>query len=68
MNSTRKNNYFQRQKSKARRQSTLEGLGCLSLFAAIGVLFFWALTTTLDDMTQRDCNFGVQAACEDLRK
>ena len=27
-----------------------------------------SLTSTLDQMTQRDCDLGVQAACEQLNK
>jgi hypothetical protein len=38
------------------------------MFAAIGGIFFFALTSTLDDMTQRDCDLGIQAACEELKK
>ena len=37
-------------------------------FALIGGGFFYCLTTTLDDMTRRDCDYGVQAACEALKK
>lgn len=27
-----------------------------------------SLTSTLDQMTQRDCDLGVQAACEELKR
>tara|TARA_Y100001963_G_scaffold93199_1_gene128310 strand:+ start:793 stop:978 length:186 start_codon:yes stop_codon:yes gene_type:complete len=40
----------------------------ISFFALIGGGFFYCLTTTLDDMTRRDCEYGVQAACEALKK
>jgi hypothetical protein len=36
---------------------------CLALAAG----FFYCLTTTLDDMTRRDCQAGVQAACAQLQ-
>ena len=35
---------------------------------AAGGIGFWVLNTTLHDMTVRDCNLGVQAACEDLKR
>ena len=35
---------------------------CLALAAG----FWYCLTTTLDDMTRRDCELGVQAACAAL--
>tara|TARA_Y100000361_G_C10956628_1_gene236607 strand:- start:290 stop:442 length:153 start_codon:yes stop_codon:yes gene_type:complete len=38
-----------------------------TMFAAVGGIFFLALTSTLDDMTRSDCNYGVQAACEALK-
>ena len=28
---------------------------------------WYSLTSTLDDMTQRDCNAGIQKACEALK-
>lgn len=37
---------------------------CLALAAG----FWYCLTTTLDDMTRRDCQLGVQAACAALAK
>ena len=33
-----------------------------------GGAFWLSLTSTLDQMTQRDCRLGVQAACEQLNK
>jgi hypothetical protein len=33
----------------------------------MGGAFWYSLDTTLTDMTQRDCNAGVQKACEMLR-
>jgi hypothetical protein len=35
---------------------------CLALSAG----FWFALTSTLDDLTIRDCNAGVQRACDQL--
>ena len=38
------------------------------LFAALLSGAAWySMTSTLDDMTQRDCNAGIQKACEVLR-
>ena len=52
-----------------------KGKGCagtsialLFFSALIGAGFWFALTSTLDDMTRRDCEYGVQAACEQLKK
>ena len=33
----------------------------------LGGTFWYSLTTTLDDMTRRDCLAGVQKACEALK-
>jgi hypothetical protein len=33
----------------------------------IGVGFFYALSSTLTDLTRRDCSLGVPAACEQLQ-
>ncbi len=49
-------------------ESLFGAITTLTMFAAIGGIFFFALTSTLDDMTQRDCDLGVQAACEELKK
>ena len=45
----------------------LNGITTATMFAAVGGIFFFALTSTLDDMTRRDCDLGVQAACEELK-
>jgi hypothetical protein len=34
----------------------------------LGGVAFWALTSTLDDMTRRDCQAGVVRACEEVQK
>ncbi len=33
----------------------------------MGGAFWYSLDTTLTDMTQRDCNAGVQKACNSLK-
>ena len=39
------------------------------IFAAVvSAVGFFALNTVLHDMTVRDCNLGIQAACEELKK
>ncbi len=54
---------------KPKGNDLLGSLGCLGMFAIVGCLFFWALTTTLDDMTRHDCEVNkIEAACRDLRK
>ena len=39
-----------------------------ALIIAIGGIGFWALNSTLHDMTVNDCSLGIQAACEELKK
>jgi len=38
-----------------------------SLLALLGGAFWVSMTSTLDQMTERDCRLGVQAACEALQ-
>jgi hypothetical protein len=38
------------------------------LAAAASAAAFWALTSTLDDMTARDCRAGVERACQSLNR
>jgi len=33
----------------------------------LGSAFWYSLNSTLTDMTQRDCNAGVQRACDSLK-
>ena len=33
----------------------------------MGGAFWYSLDTTLTDMTQRDCNAGIQKACDSLK-
>ena len=35
---------------------------------SVGIISFWALSSTLTDMTRNDCQAGVERACEELRK
>lgn len=37
------------------------------MLTALSLAAFWCLTSTLDDMTLRDCQAGVKAACEALK-
>ena len=34
----------------------------------VSLIYFHTLNSSLDQMTQRDCDFGIQAACEQLAK
>ena len=36
-------------------------------YFVVAVAGWLVLTSTLDDMTRRDCQYGVQAACEALK-
>jgi len=48
--------------------STWYGFVFTALFVVLfGGAFWLALTSTLDQMTERDCRLGVQAACEALK-
>jgi len=38
------------------------------LLALLGGAFWVSMTTTLNEMTERDCRYGIQAACEALKK
>jgi len=39
-----------------------------TLLILFGGAFWISLTASLDQMTERDCRLGVQAACEQLNK
>lgn len=43
-------------------------LASFTLCLALGLGFWYALTSTLTDMTQRDCKAGVQRACDQLQR
>lgn len=45
-----------------------EFFGCLVLMALFGGALFWGIDSSLHKMTTYDCEQGVQAACEDLKK
>ena len=38
------------------------------LTGSLGVAFWISLNGTLTQMTERDCRYGIQAACEQLKK
>lgn len=40
----------------------------LAMLLAGSAVAFWALTSTLDGMTRRDCQAGVPAACAALNR
>lgn len=42
-------------------------LACLA-YCGLWAAFAWCLLATLHDMTRRDCQLGIQAACADLRR
>lgn len=43
-------------------------LASSTLCLALGLGFFYALTTSLTDLTTRDCQAGVERACYQLRQ
>lgn len=43
-------------------------LASATLCLALGLGFWYALTSTLTEMTQRDCEAGVQRACDQLKR
>lgn len=43
-------------------------LASSTLCLALAVGFFYAVTTSLTDLTIRDCRAGVERACEQLRQ
>tara|TARA_R110001592_G_scaffold93338_2_gene271082 strand:- start:731 stop:1000 length:270 start_codon:yes stop_codon:yes gene_type:complete len=51
-----------------KRQVSLAAPVVSVLFAALlSGAAFYCMTSTLDDLTQRDCNAGIQKACEALK-
>jgi hypothetical protein len=50
------------------RRSLLSHLAGLAAYCAIWAAAAYCLTTTLDQMTQRDCLRGIQAACAALKQ
>ena len=59
------------QKASIRRTKKISAALNAALVFSISLLvgggFFFSLTRTLDNMTQRDCDLGIQQACEDLK-
>ena len=69
MRPRRKSTYFQKQQRKARRQSGIAAIGCLTTLLLLAGALYWGLTTALDDMTRNDCEVHkIQAACDSLNK
>jgi len=50
-------------RNSARNNTIITAVFCLLL----GGAFWYSMTTTLDEMTQRDCNAGIQKACDALK-
>lgn len=51
-----------------KKNNFTEAIGGFLLMALFGVAFFFTLNSSLHKMTVYDCEQGVQAACEELRK
>lgn len=49
------------------KSSTADTCAVVFGYFLVTVAGWLILTSTLDDMTRRDCQYGVQAACEALR-
>jgi len=43
-------------------------LASLAMLAGITGISFYAVTSSLDDMTRNDCQAGIQRACDQLAK
>tara|TARA_Y100000004_G_scaffold76194_1_gene85709 strand:+ start:576 stop:779 length:204 start_codon:yes stop_codon:yes gene_type:complete len=50
-----------------RRSSKTNAIVIAVFCFLMGGAFWYSLNTTLTDMTQRDCNAGIQAACNSLK-
>ena len=50
-----------------RRSSKTNAIVIAVFCFLIGGAFWYSLNTTLTDMTQRDCNAGIQKACDSLK-
>ena len=50
-------------KNSVRRNAIIWFVFCVLL----GGAFWMSLTSTLDEMTERDCRAGIQNACDSLR-
>ena len=49
------------------RSSAVDTCAVIFGYFFVAVAGWLVLTSTLDDMTRRDCQYGVQAACEALK-
>lgn len=49
------------------RSSVADSCAVVFGYSLVAVVGWLVLTSTLDDMTRRDCQYGVQAACEALK-
>jgi len=49
------------------RGSAADNLAVVFSYFFVAVAGWLVLTSTLDDMTRRDCQSGIQAACEALK-
>ena len=49
------------------RSSVADSCAVVFGYVFVAVAGWLVLTSTLDDMTRRDCQYGVQAACEALK-
>ena len=48
--------------------SRAEALVWVSLVGILSLAFWYSLTSTLDQLTLRDCNAGITKACNQLKK
>ena len=51
-----------------KKNKLTEFFGCFALIALFSGVLFWGLDSSFQKMTTYDCEQGVQAACEDLKK
>jgi len=53
--------------SQSQKPSLLAPVISVLFAALLSGAAWYCMTSTLDDMTQRDCNAGIQKACEALK-
>jgi hypothetical protein len=46
----------------------LRTVACCTMTVGLSGAALWCLTTTLDDMTRKDCQAGVVRACQALKQ